>query len=318
MLPIEPTTPEELATHLSEASSQRQTIHLGGRSTSRCDVAISTRRMNRILIYNPSDLTISVEAGITYAALSTALAAHGQMIPLDPPNPDTATIGGILASNISGPRTRLYGTARDMVIGMTFATLEGKLVQTGGMVVKNVAGLDMAKLMIGSFGTLAAIAVANFRLHPIPANTRTFEWKFDAVPAAIAARDRVLKSQLQPMAVDLTKEDGKYRLLVQAGGSTAVLARYSRELSDARAIEGEEETEIWRQIREFSRMAIPCKLTEVGALLESLPGPAIARAGSGVVYVEHAPGLLTHHEISATDLKIKRMMDPHGLLNPGR
>ena len=100
------------------------------------------------------------------------------MIPLDPPFSDRAaeraafseraTMGGIVAANTSGPRRRLYGSARDMVIGMTFATLEGKLIRTGGMVVKNVAGLDMGKLMIGSFGTLAAIATLNFRLYPSP------------------------------------------------------------------------------------------------------------------------------------------------------
>src|SRR5437764_13312898 len=96
------------------------------------------------------------------------------MSTLDPPCGAEASVGGILAANSSGPRRRLYGTARDLVIGMQFATLEGKLVQSGGMVVKNVAGLDMAKLMIGSFGTLAAIAVANFKLLPMPEAESTF------------------------------------------------------------------------------------------------------------------------------------------------
>ena len=86
--------------------------------------------------------------------------------------------GRNVAANVSGPRRRLYGSARDMVIGMTFATLEGKLMKTGGMVVKNVAGLDMGKLMIGSFGTLAAIATVNFRMHPMPPETRTFIREF--------------------------------------------------------------------------------------------------------------------------------------------
>src|SRR5579864_9533680 len=138
------------------------------------DVTIATGGLDRVLEYDPRDLTISVEAGITYGELSRILAEHRQMIPLDPPFSDRATIGGIVAANVSGPRRRLYGTARDMVIGMTFATMEGKLIRTGGMVVKNVAGLDMGKLMIGSFGTLAAIAVVNFRVHPMPERTRTF------------------------------------------------------------------------------------------------------------------------------------------------
>src|SRR5207245_9644671 len=98
-------------------------------------------------------------------------------VPLDPPLSGAATIVGILSANSSGPRRRLYGTARDLVIGMKFATLEGKLVQSGGMVVKNVAGLDMGKVMIGSFGTLAAIAVVNFKLLPMAAAEATFLYR---------------------------------------------------------------------------------------------------------------------------------------------
>ena len=88
-----------------------------------------------------------------FAELEGVLAGHRQMLPLDPGWAADSTVGGVVAANLSGPRRRLYGTARDMIIGMTFVTLEGKLISSGGMVVKNVAGLDMAKLMIGSFGT---------------------------------------------------------------------------------------------------------------------------------------------------------------------
>ena len=105
-----------------------------------------------------------MEAGLPFAELNAQLAKNGQTIPLDGPWSETATVGGMVAANISGARRRRYGAARDLVIGMTFATLEGKLVETGGMVVKNVAGLDMGKLMIGSFGTLAAIVSVNFRV----------------------------------------------------------------------------------------------------------------------------------------------------------
>src|SRR5205823_5829631 len=102
---------------------------------------------------------------------------------------EQATVGGVVATNSSGPRRRLYGTARDLVIGITFATLEGKLVSSGGMVVKNVAGLDMGKLMIGSFGTLAAIATVNFKVLPMPQVERLFLMPFDKLDAAMAARD---------------------------------------------------------------------------------------------------------------------------------
>ena len=128
---------------------------------------------------------------------------NGQIIPLDPAVRHHATVGGVIASNSSGPRRRLYGTARDLVIGMKFATLEGKLVQSGGMVVKNVAGLDMAQAHDrvvrhaggGDGGEFQADAGARGRAQ-LPA-------AFDSLAKAIAARDGVLKSVLQPSAVDL-------------------------------------------------------------------------------------------------------------------
>src|SRR5258708_12435593 len=142
-----PKSPEELAAQLAEANSRAQSISLGGNFTKTgmggptvvSDVTISTAKLNRVLQYEPRDLTVSVEAGITYRDLSRVLAEHRQMIPLDPHFFDDASVGGILAANVSGPRRRLYGTARDMVIGITFATLEGNLIPTPGTVVKKVA-----------------------------------------------------------------------------------------------------------------------------------------------------------------------------------
>ncbi len=259
------------------------------------DLTLSTAGLNRILEYEPSDLTLSVEAGMPYHELSRVLTERRQMIPLDPPYADAGTIGGVIASNLSGPRRRLYGTARDSVIGMTFATLEGKLVQTGGMVVKNVAGLDLAKLMIGSFGTLAVITSINFKLHPMPAGTRTFTQSFNRISDALAARTSLLASPLQPAAVDLLKAPAGYQLLIQAGGSTAVLDRYSKELSGFEILEGPAEETAWEKIREMTPnylnahpngavVRISCGIQQVGTCLESLPPPALARAGSGVVY----------------------------------
>ena len=355
---VTPETAEELAGLLVRAAAEGQSINLCGNSTKNrmggpiapAEVTISTAKLNRVLQYEPRDLTISVEAGISYRELSRVLAEHGQMVPLDPAFSDRATVGGIVAANVSGPRRRLYGTARDMVIGMTFATLEGKLIPSGGMVVKNVAGLDMGKLMIGSFGTLAAIAVVNFRVHPMPVGTRTFVGEFEGVADAIQRRDEVLKSQLQPSAIDLVKNDGGYRLLIQAGGSAAVLDRYSRELDWARAVEGAEEDSLWGEIREFTARFLaahengvvirtPCVLSEVGGVMEGLPGPAVARAGSGVCWgyylgsddlrpgvVEFAPQSFRESmelwprpgSDFAMMKKIKQMFDPGCLLNRGR
>jgi glycolate oxidase FAD binding subunit len=360
---IVPDSSEELAHCLAEANSRNQPITLIGNSTKEriagpiapSDVTISTAALNKVIEYEPRDLTISVGAGISYCELSRVLAEHRQMIPLDPPFYDRATLGGIVAANTSGPRRRLYGSARDMVIGMTFATLEGKLVRTGGMVVKNVAGLDMGKLLIGSFGTLAAIATLNFRLFPMPEGTRTFVQEFEKIADAIAARDGVLKSRLQPQSIDIVKLTEGYRLAVQAGGSPAVLDRYSRELPGMRTLQGADEEVLWRNIREstpqFLRahssgavLRVSCLLSEVGRVLESLPSQAVARGGSGVCYgyfeqagdvrfpafgrsvVEFAPQAFREHaelwphpgNDFAMMKKIKSMFDPQGLLNRGR
>ncbi len=194
---LAPSTPAELAEALRDAASAGLTIALAGNSTKRrmagpiepADVAVTTISLRGQLQYEPRDLTISVGAGLSWREVTSLVAEQRQMIPLDPPYGDQATVGGVVAANTSGARRRLYGTARDVVIGMQFATLEGKLVQSGGMVVKNVAGLDMAKLMIGSFGTLAAIAVVNFKLAPMPEVERSFLLAFESLEAANAARD---------------------------------------------------------------------------------------------------------------------------------
>jgi glycolate oxidase FAD binding subunit len=260
------------------------------------------------LQYEPRDLTISVGAGMRWAELTRVLAEHRQMIPLDPPFADMATVGGVIASNGSGPRRRLYGSARDLVIGMKFATLEGKIVQSGGMVVKNVAGLDMGKLMIGSFGTLTAIAVVNFKVTPVPPVSRTFVLRFDSAADLVAARDRILQSVLQPVAMDVLNPAAAARvdqigfvLLIQASGVPAVLARYGSELPGAEALtEGAEDT-LWSAVREFTPAflrqhpggmvrRVSAALNALGPLLERERNPVVARAANGVAWIYSETG----------------------------
>jgi len=327
-------TPENLAGELRSLATSHRTIRLGGNfskdrlggAPTPADVTISTREMRRLLKYDPRDLTVSVEAGMPWSELETNLAGNRQMIPLDP-GWANSTVGGVVAANISGPRRRLYGTARDMIIGMTFATLEGKLVQSGGMVVKNVAGLDMAKLMIGSFGTLAAIAVVNFKVFPMPVESRTFEMRFATAKEAFAERDRILQSVLQPSAIDIVNWPDGFRLLIGAGGSAAVLDRYARELAGARVVE----ESVWDEIRRFTPrfldqhpggVVVPMsmKLSEMPGVMESLSVPAIARAGNGVIYAHYAqkpPAVAWNGDFAMME-KVKHMFDPERLLNRGR
>lgn len=298
-----PASAEELADVLRDAASQSKSINVAGnRSKERmggpeppCDVLVSTRGLDRLLQYEPGDLTVSVQAGMLFRDLQRLLGERGQMIALDPPFAQEATVGGILACNSSGPMRRGYGTARDLIIGMTFATLEGKLVRTGGMVVKNVAGLDMGKLMVGSFGTLAVITSVNFRVHSRPEQTRTFLFSFNSLDAAIEKRDAILGSVLQPMAIDLISSNG-YSLAVRAGGSQRVLDRYARELAGSEMLAGDDENAFWERIREFTpnfinrepqgvvvRVSTP--LSEIGKVIAIAPDACISRAGSGVTYV---------------------------------
>jgi glycolate oxidase FAD binding subunit len=276
-----------------------------GGPTREAAVTISTRRLSKILQYEPADLTLSVEAGVSWGELCRVLSEHNQMIPLDPQFAQEATVGGVLATNGSGPRRRLYGTARDLVIGMKFATLDGKEVQSGGMVVKNVAGLDMGKLMIGSFGTLAAISVVNFKLTPKPEIEKTALLDFDTLDAAIAVRDKLIRSVLQPSAVDLlnplvTAELGErgFALAVQFGGNEAVVSRYARELGGT-LLEGERQLNFWDSVIQYSQrfikkfgdgsvVRISSTLTQVPEVLaliqQAKHAPAIARAATGVTY----------------------------------
>lgn len=139
------------------------------------DIILSTARLNRVIEHAAADMTATVQAGCTVESFQRALATQNQRLALDPLWPARATIGGILATNDFGSFRGGYGTLRDLLIGVTIALPDGTLARSGGKVVKNVAGYDLQKLMIGSFGTLAIIVEATFRLHPIPLALRNMQ-----------------------------------------------------------------------------------------------------------------------------------------------
>ena len=134
----------------------------------RYEIALCLSRLNAVVEHEPADLTATVLAGRTLADFQDHLSSAGQFLPLDPPSPAEATIGGILAVNASGPSRHAHGTARDLVLGLRFVQADGRIIKAGGKVVKNVAGYDMCRLLIGSLGTLGVIVEACFRLTPLP------------------------------------------------------------------------------------------------------------------------------------------------------
>src|SRR3984957_6252367 len=144
-----------------------------GNSPQRADIVLSTARLNAVLEYASSDLTVTVEAGCTIKQLRETLAQHGQRLALDPLWPSHATVGGVLSTNDSGALRLRFGSLRDLFIGSTLALPDGTLAKSGGKVVKNVAGYDLPKLATGALGTLGIITSATFRLHPLPQETCT-------------------------------------------------------------------------------------------------------------------------------------------------
>jgi glycolate oxidase FAD binding subunit len=210
---VRPGSGVEVAAALRRAADAGQSLVIRGGGTKsdwgrppgRVDAILDTRGLNRLLEHQHGDMTATIEAGATLRDVNRALAQHGQWLPLDPPHADEATIGGILATNDSGPLRHRYGTPRDLVIGVQLATTDGVLSRAGGRVVKNVAGYDLGKLVTGSFGSLAAIVSATFKLSPLPAASKTL--RLDVPDAAALAQvvRTVMASQLEPIAFDLAK-----------------------------------------------------------------------------------------------------------------
>jgi glycolate oxidase FAD binding subunit len=187
-----------------------------GMPAARAGLVLGLGRMSRVLEHEPGDLTATVEAGLTMNALQAALRRRGQWLSLDPTDADRATVGGVLATSASGPRRHLYGTARDLLIGVTVVTADGAVVKGGGKVVKNVAGYDLPKLFIGSYGTLGIIVEATVKLRPLPDHERLVAIRFDRLKDAGVAARAIMASDLIPNAIDL--------LDAAAAGSAGVAA----------------------------------------------------------------------------------------------
>ena len=211
----EPDTPQGFADTLKQASADRlPTVVRGGgtklswgRPPTTVDLVVSTSRLNRLIAHRHGDLTATVQAGMKLRELNAALSSQRQWLPIDSAF-DEATIGGVVATNDAGPSRHRHGTPRDLVIGITLALTDGRVVKAGGTVVKNVAGYDLGKLISGSHGTLAGIVDVTFKLVPTPQTSATLVvWHTDA--AALARDVATLDAtQIEPAAFDVRMQDG--------------------------------------------------------------------------------------------------------------
>lgn len=182
------------------------------------DAEVRTEKLSRIVEYEPSDMVMTVEAGVTLAQMQAAARAERQMLALDPPHPDRATIGGLVATGAYGSRRARYGAIRDLIIGVTMVRADGVVARGGGKVVKNVAGFDLPKVACGSLGTLGMIANATFRLHPLPEASATVRFDGITVGEVFPLVLKVREAQLEPSAVVATRNNGMYDVVFQFEG----------------------------------------------------------------------------------------------------
>ncbi len=196
-----------------------------GNPPRRYDMALDTRGLDRLIQFEPADLTVTVEAGMSLAELDRTLAAQGQFLPLEVPRPKDATVGGMLAAATVGPLGLSYGFPRDWLIGVKVVNADGRITKGGGQVVKNVTGYDMNKVYTGSLGTLGVIVEASFKVAPKPGATSTLTAGFSSLKGAMEGALGLLEGYGGPNALFLLNADAAEWLGFETRGYL-VLARF--------------------------------------------------------------------------------------------
>ena len=290
---VYPTTAEEVAAILRCAAQHdlgvipcRNGTKLGvGNPPRRFDVALSLKDMNRVWHYEAADLTITAEPGMKFGDFQHFVSRDGLWLPLDPPGGSRASLGGIVATNACGPLRLTYGAPRDMVLGMKIATGEGKVVKAGGRVVKNVAGYDIGKLLIGSYGTLGVIVETSFKLFPLPRRRATFAIAVGTLGIGRDLRRRIQKSPLAPARMVLMNAGGvrmaaanppgreakEPEIWLEMAGSKRVIERCERELAEL----GKESAVVPRSVESAEAEAAWARLTDLRTCLPELSAEAI-------------------------------------------
>jgi glycolate oxidase FAD binding subunit len=282
-----------------------------GMPPTRCDLVLGTTGLNRVVEYEPADLTVTVEAGLALAELQKLLGEQGQLLALDPAVEPAATIGGVIATNASGPLRFAYGTARDLVIGTRVANTDGTLTRAGGRVVKNVAGYDLNKLYVGSLGTLGVLVELSFKLAPIPPANATLVGQFSTASELRGVVGAVLHSPLAPQAIEVlgpgaAAAAGLPRaslLVLRLGGYPAAVDRQVRDLAALMVSHGGVRVDVaesaWDDLARMRRSAAErqvlvkaaAPIVHASALVELLErqlgalNPVVwSHAGNGIAY----------------------------------
>jgi glycolate oxidase FAD binding subunit len=268
-------------------------------------VVLSLEKMNRLVDHAADDMTVTAEAGMTFAELTKILAAKNQRLPIDVPQPETATLGGLIAVNQAGPRQFGYGTIRDYFLGYTAVDGEGTIYRGGGRVVKNAAGYNMTRLMAGSFGTLSVLTQVTLMVRPLPEMTAVASCDPPEMETAEKLLAGLNKSQVRPVAVELACAGNGKSLSVVLEGPTAEVSWMLETLqtewtasgiASAKMESAEAAENALRTLADFAadvRIAVwPSQTVEViKALQEKFPACRVqSHALCGIVLLESSKG----------------------------
>ena len=284
------------------------------------DVAVDLTGLNQIVAHNHGDLTATMQAGVTVGGLRRALAEHGQFLAIDPPLAETATLGGTLAVGNSGPLKWQYGSVRDTVIGMKVVQADGIVTKSGGQVVKNVSGYDMARLHIGGLGTLGVIAEVSVKLTPLPHRERTVVASYDTASDPIRAALDIFGGDVTPLALTVigpgaaasfdNLDAEAYHLAVRLGGRTKTVQRMVSDVTTATERRGSRSVDelddsaagpLWRRAADYGwdettkpTVGVRASVTPalVASLWSALQGQETAHRGRLALIAHPAHGMV--------------------------
>ncbi len=304
-----PNSAAELSAALAAANQQRQPVG-----------AVDLSRLSAVLDYAPEDLTITVEAGLTLAELQEQLRKNGQWLPVDPPCPEKLTLAALIDQNASGPRRYGYGPIREHLLGLTAVLADGRIVKSGGKVVKNVAGYDLHKLFVGAEGSLGVIVGVSLKLRPLPEAEHFLAVDCPNWTRAEELANALLNSELTPVVLDLHHVSvppprGVARLVIGFAGLREEVAwQVERAQKQGLAEAGDLAYD-----REFvargasSRVSVlPSRVCEVLATMGS--EPFVARLGNGVIYHQGAVATANPGAPDRLAKRLKDAFDPHHIL----
>ena len=316
----EPTDAPGVAAVLQAASLDRLGVFVRGAATKiappPCDVILSTAKLTPAVDHVAGDLVATLPAGMPLDQANEVLRREHQWLPLDPPRGHRATIGGIIAANDSGPRRHRFGAPRDLIIGIEVALVDGRVAKAGGRVVKNVAGYDLSRLMCGSFGALAVVTSATFKLSPVAPFSQTVVATVSDLRKLSDLALAISAAPVTPTAIEL--QSSPHRLLVRfetTEGSAAAQTKRASEIcaqhgATTSVVTGQAEADAWRahESRIFNGDGTVVKVavlpTDVGEMLSlvqqltaGIEVGISGRAALGIVLVRLGGDTGTHETI---------------------